>query len=109
MGEPLRGGRRRGGAVARNHPDLLVVLPVHRDPVVRKALLPLLRGLPNVLVVEPLAYADFVRLIARSTLILTGSGGVQTQASSLGKPVLVHATTLSDPKPYRREGSHRRH
>ncbi|MGY1691006.1 non-hydrolyzing UDP-N-acetylglucosamine 2-epimerase [Geodermatophilus sp. SYSU D01105] len=88
-GEPMRGVGRAVATVARRHPDLLVVLPVHRNPVVREALLPEVSGLPNVLVVEPVAYGDFARLMARATLILTDSGGVQEEAPSLGKPVLV--------------------
>ena len=88
-GEPMRGVGRAVATVARRHPDLLVVLPVHRNPVVREALLPQLEGLANVLVVEPVAYGDFARLMARAELILTDSGGVQEEAPSLGKPVLV--------------------
>ena len=88
-GEPMRRVGRAVATVARRHPDLLVVLPVHRNPVVREALLPEVSPLPNVLVVEPVAYGDFARLMARATLILTDSGGVQEEAPSLGKPVLV--------------------
>jgi UDP-N-acetylglucosamine 2-epimerase (non-hydrolysing) len=88
-GEPMRGVGRAVATIARRHPDLRVVVPVHRNPVVREALLPELEQLGNVLVVEPLAYGDFARLMARATLILTDSGGVQEEAPSLGKPVLV--------------------
>jgi UDP-N-acetylglucosamine 2-epimerase (non-hydrolysing) len=88
-GEPMRRVGQAIADIARNHPDLRVVLPVHRNPVVREALLPLLRGLSNVLIVEPLAYGDFARLMARSAVILTDSGGVQEEAPTLGRPVLV--------------------
>jgi len=88
-GDPMRGVGRAIASVARQHPELLVVLPVHRNPLVREALLPPLRELPNLLIVEPVAYGDFARLMARAALILTDSGGVQEEAPSLGKPVLV--------------------
>lgn len=84
--------------VARLEPDLVVVLPVHRNPVVRESLLPELRGLQNVRVVEPMSYGGFVRLMARSTIILTDSGGIQEEGPSLGKPVLVMRETTERPE-----------
>ncbi|WP_336923651.1 non-hydrolyzing UDP-N-acetylglucosamine 2-epimerase [Aquipuribacter sp. SD81] len=75
--------------VARELPDLLVVLPLHRNPVVREAVLPAVGDLPNVLLTEPLEYAEFARLMNRAHVVLTDSGGVQEEAPSLGKPVLV--------------------
>lgn len=84
--------------IAATEPDVLVVLPVHRNPVVREALLPLLEGLPNVRIVEPLAYGGLVRLMARSHLILTDSGGIQEERPSLGKPVLVLRDTTERPE-----------
>ncbi|HXL19917.1 MAG TPA: UDP-N-acetylglucosamine 2-epimerase (non-hydrolyzing) [Streptosporangiaceae bacterium] len=84
--------------LARSHPDLAVVLPVHPNPVVREALLPALRGLDNVLVVEPMDYGEFARLLRRSTIVLTDSGGVQEEAPSLGKPVLVMRDTTERPE-----------
>ena len=84
--------------VARLEPDLVVVLPVHRNPVVRESLLPELGALQNVLVVEPMSYGGFVRLMARSTIILTDSGGIQEEGPSLGKPVLVMRETTERPE-----------
>ena len=84
--------------VARLEPDLLVVLPVHRNPVVRDSLLPALRGLRNIRVVEPMSYGGFVHLMARSTIILTDSGGIQEEGPSLGKPVLVMRETTERPE-----------
>ena len=84
--------------VARLEPDLVVVLPVHRNPVVRESLLPELGGLQNVRVVEPMSYGGFVRLMARSTIILTDSGGIQEEGPSLGKPVLVMRETTERPE-----------
>ncbi len=97
-------GRRMHGVanavarLARWHPGLVVVLPVHPNPVVREALLPALRGLDNVLVVEPMGYGAFARLLRRSTIVLTDSGGVQEEAPSLGKPVLVMRDTTERPE-----------
>jgi UDP-N-acetylglucosamine 2-epimerase (non-hydrolysing) len=75
--------------LARTEPNVRFILSAHPNPEVRKHILPPLRNLPNVLVTEPLDYATFVRLMRRSALILTDSGGIQEEAISLGKPVLV--------------------
>ena len=84
--------------LARTHPDLLVVLPLHPNPVVREALRPTLHGLDNVKLVEPMGYGAFARLLQRSTIVLTDSGGVQEEAPSLGKPVLVMRDTTERPE-----------
>ena len=84
--------------LARLHPDLKVVLPVHPNPAVRETLLPALKGLGNVLTVEPLDYGAFSRMLRRSTVVLTDSGGVQEEAPSLGKPVLVMRDTTERPE-----------
>src|SRR3954454_217171 len=97
-GERMAGVGRALGRVARQEPDLLIVLPVHRNPAVREALLPALDGLPNVLVTEPLAYGGFARLIDRAHVVLTDSGGVQEEAPSLGKPVLVMRENTERPE-----------
>jgi len=68
--------------------EIVMVYPVHRNPNVRKAV-GALGGLGNVLLVDPLDYAPFVHLMKRSHLVLTDSGGIQEEAPSLGKPVLV--------------------
>jgi UDP-N-acetylglucosamine 2-epimerase (non-hydrolysing) len=84
--------------LARKHSDLAIVLPLHPNPVVREALLPALRGLDNVRLVEPMGYGAFARLLQRSTIVLTDSGGVQEEAPSLGKPVLVMRDTTERPE-----------
>jgi UDP-N-acetylglucosamine 2-epimerase (non-hydrolysing) len=84
--------------LARKHPDLIVVLPLHPNPVVREAVLPALHGLDNVILVEPMGYGAFARLMQRSTIVLTDSGGVQEEAPSLGKPVLVMRDTTERPE-----------
>jgi len=69
--------------------DVMVVYPVHLNPNVRKPVFEILSGLDNVHLIEPLDYPSFIWLMDRSHLILTDSGGVQEEAPSLGKPVLV--------------------
>jgi UDP-N-acetylglucosamine 2-epimerase (non-hydrolysing) len=97
-GEPMTAIGAALADLARSEPDLLVVLPVHPNPRVREALLPAVTGLDNVLVVEPLAYGEFARLMDRATIVLTDSGGVQEEAPSLGKPVLVMRDTTERPE-----------
>jgi UDP-N-acetylglucosamine 2-epimerase (non-hydrolysing) len=94
----MAGVGRALGRIAHAEPDLLVVLPVHRNPAVREALLPALEGLPNVIVTEPIGYGGFARLIDRAHLVLTDSGGVQEEAPSLGKPVLVMRENTERPE-----------
>ena len=71
------------------NPDFLVVIPLHLNPAVRKAVLPVVGNLENIVVVEPLPYGAFTRLLARADLVMTDSGGIQEEAPALGKPVLV--------------------
>jgi UDP-N-acetylglucosamine 2-epimerase (non-hydrolysing) len=84
--------------LARQFPDLVVVLPLHPNPVVRDALMPALDGLANVLLIEPMSYGEFARLLRRATIVLTDSGGVQEEAPTLGKPVLVMRDTTERPE-----------
>ena len=100
-GEPLRAVGRALARIASAHPGLRVVFPVHANPVVRDAVLPALRGVPNVIVTEPLPYGSFCRLMNRATVILTDSGGVQEEGPSLGKPVLVMRETTERPEAVR--------
>ncbi len=72
-----------------SRPDVQIVYPVHRNPNVEEPALRLLAGLANVVLLDPLPYGPFVDLMRRSHLILTDSGGIQEEAPSLGKPVLV--------------------
>jgi UDP-N-acetylglucosamine 2-epimerase (non-hydrolysing) len=69
--------------------DVAIVYPVHPHPQVRKIVFPLLQDVPRIHLLDPLLYAPFVELMRRAYLILTDSGGVQEEAPSLGKPVLV--------------------
>ena len=97
-GEPMRRAADALAMIARQHPELTVVLPAHLNPVVREVLLPPLEGLSNIVITEPLSYTDFAQALARSTVVLTDSGGVQEEAPSLGKPVLVMRETTERPE-----------
>lgn len=88
-GERLRAIGAALAELARGDAGLVVVFPIHRNAAVREAILPAVAGLENVHVVEPLAYGEFVTALTRADLILTDSGGIQEEAPTLGKPVLV--------------------
>lgn len=85
MQESMQAVRR----LADTYADVRFVLPMHLNPVVREVVQPVLGDAPNVLLTEPLEYAQFARLLKLSYLVLTDSGGVQEEAPGLGKPVLV--------------------
>lgn len=78
--------------------DVQIVFPVHLNPVVQKAAEEALRGVANVHLIAPQPYRDFVWLMAQATLIITDSGGIQEEAPSLGKPVLVTRDTTERPE-----------
>jgi len=84
--------------IAGKFPDAGIVYPVHLNPNVREPVNRLLSGISNVHLIEPLEYLPFVYLMHRSTLILTDSGGIQEEAPSLGKPVLVMRDTTERPE-----------
>jgi UDP-N-acetylglucosamine 2-epimerase (non-hydrolysing) len=84
--------------VAERHPELIFVLPMHRNPSVREVVVPMLGGCRNFRLIEPLDYLDFIHLMARSYLIVTDSGGVQEEAPSLNVPVLVTREVTERPE-----------
>lgn len=88
-GEPMRNIFTAVRTVAEEFPDVEIVYPVHLSPVVRTAAAEKLTGLPNVHLIEPLDAMDMHRLMSRSYMVMTDSGGIQEEAPSLGKPVLV--------------------
>jgi UDP-N-acetylglucosamine 2-epimerase (non-hydrolysing) len=92
-GDGLRGIAEGIHRLAARHPEVGFVLPVHPNPRVREVLTERLQGLDNVLLTEPLGYATFSRLLGRAHLVITDSGGIQEEAPSLGKPVLVTRET----------------
>lgn len=97
-GEAMIGVGRALARLAKTYTDYRIVLPIHPNPIVREAILPEVESMDNVLVTEPLPYAEFTRLLALSRIVLTDSGGVQEEAPSLGKPVLVMRTNTERPE-----------
>ena len=90
-----------GGAVqtlAKEYPGTSFVMPLHPNPKIRDAVMPYVEELNNVVVTEPLPYDQFTRLQSRAKLILTDSGGIQEEAPSLGKPVLVMRNNTERPE-----------
>ncbi|NDK33195.1 non-hydrolyzing UDP-N-acetylglucosamine 2-epimerase [Nesterenkonia haasae] len=98
QGSAMEGVGRALARLADRYPDTLIVLPAHRNPVVREAILPALEGHTNVVVTEPLPYGEFTRLMNLAHVVLTDSGGVQEEAPSLGKPVLVMRENTERPE-----------
>ena len=84
--------------IADTHNDTQIIYPVHLNPNVQKPVYELLNEHPNIKLLPPLSYPAFVWLMSRSFLILTDSGGVQEEAPSLGKPVLVMRDTTERPE-----------
>ena len=75
--------------IAKENSDVQIVIPVHLNPTVQKVIYETLGGLSNILLIDPLTYVDFIELMEHSSIILTDSGGIQEEAPSLRKPVLV--------------------
>lgn len=98
LGESMQNIGRAVATLAGKYPGYRFLLPAHRNPLVRENVLPHLEGLQNVFVAEPLAYAEFAHIIAASRIVLTDSGGVQEEAPSLGKPVLVMRENTERPE-----------
>ena len=84
--------------LARNNPDINILYPVHLNPNVRNPVNDILSNVGNIKLVEPFQYEEFVYLMSESYLILTDSGGIQEEAPSLGKPVLVMRDTTERPE-----------
>ncbi len=84
--------------IVENNPDIEVVLPVHLNPVVQQAVHEVLAGVERVRLISPLEYEEFVNLMDRCYVVLTDSGGLQEEAPTLGKPVLVLRDTTERPE-----------
>jgi UDP-N-acetylglucosamine 2-epimerase (non-hydrolysing) len=84
--------------LAENNPNINILYPVHLNPNVRKPVNELLSNIENIYLVEPFQYEEFIYLMSKSYLILTDSGGIQEEAPSLGKPVLVMRDTTERPE-----------
>lgn len=98
LGEPMHSMFRAIRRVMEEHPDVKAIYPIHMNPVVRQAADEELRGCDRIHIIEPLEVLDFHNFLARSYMILTDSGGIQEEAPSLGKPVLVMRDTTERPE-----------
>lgn len=97
-GAPMEGIAQALRTVLEQFPDTYLVLPMHKNPIVRRGLWKHLGEHPRAYLIEPQEYAPFVHLMKRAYLILTDSGGIQEEAPSLGKPVLVLRKTTERPE-----------
>jgi UDP-N-acetylglucosamine 2-epimerase (non-hydrolysing) len=84
--------------IAKAKPDFKIVYPVHLNPKVQEPVNRILKDVDNIILIAPLAYQDFIWMMNRSRIIITDSGGVQEEAPSLGKPVLVMRDTTERPE-----------
>ena len=98
LGEPMRQMFRAIRRIIDEHPDTRAVYPIHMNPVVREAAAEILGNDDRIRIIEPLDVLDFHNFLARSYLVLTDSGGIQEEAPSLGKPVLVMRDTTERPE-----------
>ncbi len=98
LGEPMRNMFRAIKRIVDEHEDLKVIYPIHMNPVVRQAAAEIFGSDERFHIIEPLDVLDFHNFLARSYLILTDSGGIQEEAPSLGKPVLVMRDTTERPE-----------
>lgn len=98
LGEPMYHMFRAIRRIVDETPDIRVIYPIHMNPVVRQAANDIFAGDDRIHIIEPLDVLDFHNFLARSYLILTDSGGIQEEAPSLGKPVLVMRDTTERPE-----------
>ena len=98
LGEPMHNMFRAIRRIMDEHPDVKAIYPIHMNPVVRQAADEELSGCDRIHIIEPLEVLDFHNFLARSYMILTDSGGIQEEAPSLGKPVLVMRDTTERPE-----------
>ncbi|MBR7033315.1 MAG: UDP-N-acetylglucosamine 2-epimerase (non-hydrolyzing) [Clostridia bacterium] len=98
LGEPMHSMFRAIRRIVDEHPDVRAIYPIHMNPVVRQAAAEELGGCDRIKIIEPLEVLDFHNFMARSYMILTDSGGIQEEAPSLGKPVLVMRDTTERPE-----------
>ncbi|MBO4819252.1 MAG: UDP-N-acetylglucosamine 2-epimerase (non-hydrolyzing) [Firmicutes bacterium] len=98
LGEPMKSMFRAIRRVMDEHPDVKAIYPIHMNPVVRETAAAILGDDDRIRIIEPLDVFDFHNFISRSYMILTDSGGIQEEAPSLGKPVLVMRDTTERPE-----------
>jgi len=97
-GEPMRQAMLALRDIAEAEPDLALVVPMHRNPVVREVVREVLAEVPGVLLTEPFDYHEFCHTMRAATIVISDSGGVQEEAPSLGKPVLVMRENTERPE-----------
>lgn len=97
-GEPMRRMFTAMRRLVEDHPDTLLIYPVHLSPAVREVALPILSGHSRVLLLDPISYPDMINLMARSYLILSDSGGLQEEAPVFGKPLVLMRDTTERPE-----------
>lgn len=85
-------------AIAEEFPEVQILYPIHKNPIVRESIEPVFAGHPRLKLVEPLDYVPFVQAMQRCHFVMTDSGGIQEEAPSLGKPVLVLRTNTERPE-----------
>lgn len=98
LGQPMKHMFRAIKRIVAEHPDIKVIYPIHMNPIVRKTANEILGDCDRIRIIEPLDVLDFHNFLANSYLILTDSGGIQEEAPSLGKPVLVMRDTTERPE-----------
>jgi len=98
LGDPLRDICTAVANIAKRHKEVLIVWPMHKNPLVRGTVQEHLSGLDNVRLLEPLDYMAFIQLMKKAYLILTDSGGIQEEAPALGKPVLIMRKSTERPE-----------
>ena len=98
LGDPMHRMFRAIRRIIEEHPDVRAIYPIHMNPVVREEANAELGGCDRIRIIEPLDVLDFHNFLSRSYLILTDSGGIQEEAPSLGKPVLVMRDTTERPE-----------
>lgn len=98
LGEPMHRMFRAIRRIIEEHPDVRAIYPIHMNPVVREEANAELGGCDRIRIIEPLDVLDFHNFLSRSYLILTDSGGIQEEAPSLGKPILVMRDTTERPE-----------
>ena len=98
LGQPMENMFRAIRRVMDEYPDVKAIYPIHMNPVVRQTANKYLSGEPRIRIIEPLEVLDFHNFLSRAYLVLTDSGGIQEEAPSLGKPVLVMRDTTERPE-----------
>lgn len=98
LGEPMKNMFRAIRKVCEEHSDVKAIYPIHMNPIVRETANEILGGDDRIRIIEPLDVIDFHNFLANSYLILTDPGGIQEEAPSLGKPVLVMRDTTERPE-----------